>query len=305
MEMMRKKLSFDEGMYIEPERMSGGLALWWKNEMVVKVLIGNKNVIDTIIMVPKVIVVLRVMWIYGVPRFEERKGVWEYIKRNVRGSKDPLICVGDFNDVLYENENEGFNGQKFTWFGIREGVLIKERLDRILVNLEWMEEFPNIQVTNLLAVGSDHSPIVMETKHKDRKGERKFKVEAIWVIMKGCEKVVKKGWEKRFERTNVDQVVEKLEYCKKLLIDWSKKVVPNNKKLIAELMQKIRERQNCVDSVQGYEEVKEMKNQIRQAWERDEVFWYQKAKVNWLNMGIRTQDFFINQPSKEEEEIKF
>ena len=46
-----------------------------------------------------------------------------------------------------------FQGQKFTWFRIREGEISKERLDRVLVNLEWMEEFLNMQVTNLPVMG--------------------------------------------------------------------------------------------------------------------------------------------------------
>ncbi|XWS28202.1 hypothetical protein CRYUN_Cryun25bG0045300 [Craigia yunnanensis] len=52
MEKLRKKLRFEEGMHMEPEELSGGLALWWKGEMVVKALIGNKNMIETAIMVP-------------------------------------------------------------------------------------------------------------------------------------------------------------------------------------------------------------------------------------------------------------
>ena len=71
-----------------------------------------------------------------------------------------------------------YKGQKLTWYGIKEGELIKERLDRALVNLEWMEAFPNMQVLNLVAIGSDHCPIVVNTDYKDKKGRGKFKFEA-------------------------------------------------------------------------------------------------------------------------------
>ena len=97
---------------------------------------------------------------------------------------------GLINECLLNDPH--FNGQKFTWFGVRERELIKERLDRVLVNLEWMDEFLNIQV-NLPALGSDHSPIVMNTYYKDNKGERKFKVETTWLTLEDCEKMVKKG----------------------------------------------------------------------------------------------------------------
>ena len=76
------------------------------------------------------------------------------------------------NACLLNDAN--FHGHKLTWFRVRERELIKERLDMVLVNLEWMEEFPNMQVTNLPAMGSDHSPIVMNTNHKDNKVEKKI-----------------------------------------------------------------------------------------------------------------------------------
>ena len=33
LEGMRQKLRFDEGVYVEPEGLSEGLALWWKDSM--------------------------------------------------------------------------------------------------------------------------------------------------------------------------------------------------------------------------------------------------------------------------------
>ena len=74
--------------------------------MVVKVLIGNKNLIDTVIMVPWNSSILRVFQVYGVPIIEDRKVVWEHIKRKARSCDGPLLCVGDFNDVVCEMENE-------------------------------------------------------------------------------------------------------------------------------------------------------------------------------------------------------
>ena len=71
-----------------------------------------------------------------------------------------------------------FQGKKFAWFGIREGEVIKERSDRVLVNFEWMEEFPNMQVTNLPAMESNHSSIVMNSDNRDRKNGRRFKFKA-------------------------------------------------------------------------------------------------------------------------------
>ena len=66
---------------------------------------------------------------------------------------------------------------------MREGELIKEGLDRVLANLEWLDMFPNMQVFNLPAVGSNHSPIVVDTDFKYGKAVRRFKFEAKWLSM--------------------------------------------------------------------------------------------------------------------------
>ena len=49
---MRKMLKFDEGMYVEPEELSGGLALWWKEEMRVQIVTGGKNIIEFVVRIP-------------------------------------------------------------------------------------------------------------------------------------------------------------------------------------------------------------------------------------------------------------
>ena len=79
MEKFRKRMGFGESMYVEPEGLSGGLALWWKKEVMVRVLIGNKNLIDTVVMVPRWNERVRIFWNCRTPilrielRFGKRK----------------------------------------------------------------------------------------------------------------------------------------------------------------------------------------------------------------------------------------
>ncbi|XVF37472.1 hypothetical protein REPUB_Repub20aG0011000 [Reevesia pubescens] len=212
LEKLRKKMGYDEGFYVEPLGLSGGLSLWWKRDMGVQVIGREKNLIDSIVVNNDDGRKCRIFWIYGAPIFEDRREVWEYIKRKAKYINEPWMCIGDFNDVASVMEKEGgkckerrkllsfqnlirdcnlnevhSQGQFFTWFGIRDGELIKERLDRVLVNFDWMEAFPDMQVFVLPAVGSDHSPIVMNSVRKDKKGPRRFKFENTWMDMEECE----------------------------------------------------------------------------------------------------------------------
>ena len=44
----------------------------------------------------------------------------------------------------------------------------------VLVNMEWMEDFSNMQIINLTAMGSDHSLIIVNTDYKDVKSVKKI-----------------------------------------------------------------------------------------------------------------------------------
>ena len=106
-------------------------------------------------------------------------------ERKIDGFKD-MVKGCNLNNVL-------FKGQKFTWFDTRDRKLIKERLDRALINLEWMEQFPNTQGFDLFAIGSDHSPIVLLIEMRDKRAPKEFKFESNWLGMEECKEIVIKG----------------------------------------------------------------------------------------------------------------
>ncbi|KAH1054867.1 hypothetical protein J1N35_032932 [Gossypium stocksii] len=73
-----------------------------------------------------------------------------------------------------------FKGLRFARFNTREDGLIEERIDRALGTLSWMGRYPSAQVFNLLMVGSDHPPMLVDTEVKDKKGPKQFKFEVMW-----------------------------------------------------------------------------------------------------------------------------
>ena len=84
LEKLRNRIRFDE---------SGGLALWLKKEM--KVVTGNKNMIDTAILIPVHASALRIFWVYGAPIFEDRKVVWDNM-RKAQGCQRTFIVYRRF-----------------------------------------------------------------------------------------------------------------------------------------------------------------------------------------------------------------
>ena len=70
--------------------------------MVVKVLDGDKNLIDMTVLIPWSDSLIRIFWVYEAPIFEDIRMVWEKLKRKARSCEGPLMCVGDFNDMVSE-----------------------------------------------------------------------------------------------------------------------------------------------------------------------------------------------------------
>ena len=53
----------------------------------------------------------------------------------------------------------GYLGPDFTWHGRCRGELIWERLDRGVVNYDWLSRFPIGRIQHLNCYTSDHRPI--------------------------------------------------------------------------------------------------------------------------------------------------
>lgn len=188
--------------------------------------------------------------------------------------------------------NISCQGHEFTWTGIRDGEVIRERLECALVNYKWMQAFPRCQGFNLDAVGSDHSPIVLWTEFVDKKGTIKFKFEANWVKEVECADVVKLGWNVKCEGSYWFILARKLKNCWKMLIDWCVNNKRGNKKKIKDLLKDICVLQQGIMTLVELEQCRDLKIQVGKALELKEIFWHQRARVNWINAGDKNTKFF-------------
>lgn len=144
--------------------------------------------------------------------------LWDDIQSTVSQFSDHCICiVGDFNAVRMAGERAGkndylnsrdmkafdqfieqehlfdmpFTGGKFTYY--RKDGSCKSKLDRILVNEEWLDKWPHQKLKRLGRTFSDHCPIVLEHQLKDW-GPSPFRLINGWLSHPNFMEFVKVKW---------------------------------------------------------------------------------------------------------------
>lgn len=144
--------------------------------------------------------VTRITGVYGPSTYAQK----QYFFREISDSKPtmqlPWILAGDFNVTLNPADRSNANyppqqmmqfrelisslslidmrlqGRQYTWSTAHTHV----RLDRFLVNAEWMELFPNTTQRAISAAVSDHCPILCMCQTKFPTANV-FRVENTWL----------------------------------------------------------------------------------------------------------------------------
>ncbi|XP_057760162.1 uncharacterized protein LOC130980508 [Arachis stenosperma] len=151
--------------------------------------------------------------VYGALGREDKRVVWEELSYIVGLCQVHFCLFGDFNEILQIEERKGainllasaeefrdwvhdmqlvdlpLNDRKFTWFRGRSC----SRIDRVLVNIEWFEKFPNIRIKGGPRGLSDHWPLIVKVLRVSR-GLRLFRSLDSWFTHEGFLRMVKNEW---------------------------------------------------------------------------------------------------------------
>ncbi|KAL5543310.1 hypothetical protein UlMin_007094 [Ulmus minor] len=217
MEHLRIKLGYSGMLTWEREGRSGGLCLFWSNNISVQLLSGFKGHIDVMVTSHNS-TCWRFTGLYGNPDTSLRPQFWNLLKRLGDSSSMPWLCEGDLNEILFNHEKQGgaaraqylmcyfrealnvcgladlgYRGPKFAWNKRMKSCFVQERLDRMLGNSGWLDLFPNSLIHHLSLRGSDHRPLLVELLRADestkiakicKRGQ--FHFEEAWVDEREC-----------------------------------------------------------------------------------------------------------------------
>ncbi|XP_057733775.1 uncharacterized protein LOC130948933 [Arachis stenosperma] len=198
--------------YVGSEGASGGLLLIW-NDLIFKMNNCYKG------------------------KRVDKNHVWEELSYVAGLCQVLCYFLGDFNEIVREEERKGASGltrsakefknwiqdmslvdlplsdRKFTWFWGRSC----SRIDRALISLEWLEEFPDTRLQGGPRGLSDHCPIIVEDR-KLTDGLRPFRSIDSWFTHESFLKIVKEEWRSLGDK----QFTDKLKALTALLGRWHK-----------------------------------------------------------------------------------
>lgn len=91
------------GEYIDPIGKSGGVASWWNESIIIKLMTKKRNMVDTVIKDESLGKEYKITWIYTNCRFDKRH---EELRQIGATHTHAWMIVGDFVEIRLYGEKE-------------------------------------------------------------------------------------------------------------------------------------------------------------------------------------------------------
>ncbi|GKV27302.1 hypothetical protein SLEP1_g36487 [Rubroshorea leprosula] len=112
MTLIRPDLGFDQCFVVDCVGRGGGLAMLWRDDFNLTISTFSQSHIDVEIVDPSG-GEWRLTGFYGRPKVARKEESWTLLKSFKATSSQPWLCLGDFNEILWQSEKAGGNHRPY------------------------------------------------------------------------------------------------------------------------------------------------------------------------------------------------
>uniref|UniRef100_A0A803NL84 Reverse transcriptase domain-containing protein n=1 Tax=Cannabis sativa TaxID=3483 RepID=A0A803NL84_CANSA len=321
---LKHKLHFDSGLEIPRIGRSGGLLLFWSNDVTITLLSQSISHFDCYVSCTVSNAFFHLTCFYGSPIDSLKAHTWNILNRIGRdNSRDPWLIIGDFNAFLFSQDKQGGNpdrgpssdfrqlldsfnlspldpsGPLLTWNNnVASPRNIQERLDWGIVNNPWTDNFPDATLAHLGFYGSDHRALELVTSNpsgaRPKIKNKRFHFENVWLQDPNWNHVLDQSWTRLPNQNEpIHNLVATQNACAQHLNNWNHKKDFNFKKHISELEKHLEiARSAHIWDDNTIRNIKELQSRLDSLLYKEETYWKQRARTQWLAQGDKNTKFF-------------
>lgn len=300
----------------------GGLIILWNDEADLQIDWKSQNVIVCTVNGVDCFGTWRLYGCYGPCKFSEKRVFWENLQNTIHSEQLPWVLLGDLNEILDLSEklggkdirgqtlflkrflqetgtiDLGFVGHRFTWTRrVDNRIIMKERLDRVVANFQWVQNYHKATVTHVDLEESDHVPILLQTVGENEIYRRTFRFLRAWTTDGSSHELVKGAWNQAtYSNREYARINQRLTITARAFKRWNATHFGYTHTRMKELEATLKEMEQVEDeqgltAYQGVSQEETLK-ELRIQRARVELIYRQKSRENWLKMGDRNSRFF-------------
>ncbi|XP_060202736.1 uncharacterized protein LOC132631154 [Lycium barbarum] len=195
-------------------------------------------------------------------------------------------------------EDAGFVGSNYTWCNNRRpGKRIWKRLDRVIINDNWLQRFNNVTVRHLSTTGSDHRPLLLKCYDSNTNAIKHFRFRHFWVEQPGFMDLVGQDWQIKVKGNPMWILQQKLKRLGKRLSKWSRED-------IGDIFQKVEEWEATLQQLEDVDAIdknEQSRTELNKG-QAEYVHWMamqealleQKSQIKWFEEGDSNTRYFHN-----------
>ncbi|KAK9691742.1 hypothetical protein RND81_09G216300 [Saponaria officinalis] len=188
----------------------------------------------------------------------------------------------------------GYTGDTYKWWNKQsEPNDIYERLDRALVNPEWVDLYPSIMLHHLARESSNHISLkVCRPTGSTRRRKRLFKFEDMWVTSEHCEEIFQEAWMCQGSVDSDNHATTKIRRCANALINWSREEFGDTNRKLSKARKKLAFIDSCRPTEEMVMERRDICLTIDKLVTQEETYWRQRSRIDFLKEGDRNTKCF-------------